>query len=187
MTQGEEVMLGEYSQYFGEHPDEQPEDYIGKTLDKDGKTYEITRVSKELAVDGRELIFAYGKEWVNRPMKAGLIVKNEYGVKTVLDKTRPLKILGTFRTRSDQHIGSIVDSRIEGKDIAIFPLSTKLIAAGSTNMYMFPSNIGVRGNTIYWEYVFLRPTSFQGYFLGMKETMNGTNTVYEVEYGYGYY
>ncbi len=187
MSQGEEVMLGEYSQYFEEHPNEQPEDYIGQTLDKDGKTYEITRVSRESAVDGRELIFAYGKEKVNRPMKAGLVVKNEYGVKTVLDKTRPLKILGTFRTRSDQRTGSITDSRIVGKQIAIFPLSTKLIAAGSTNMYMFPSTIGINGDRIYWEYVFLRPTSFQGYFFGMKETMMGTNTVYEVEYGYGYY
>ena len=75
---GAEVQLGEYSQYFKEHPNEKPEDYIGKTLDKDGKTYKITRISKgwkskweQIAEGstptsplGTQYIFAYGVEWV---------------------------------------------------------------------------------------------------------------------------
>lgn len=120
-------------------------------------------------------------------MKAGFKFKNEFGVNMVLDHTRPFKVLGSFTTRSDSAQTFIQDDRIVGKDIAIIPVDIKLVAAGTNNMYMFPSKLSVAGNQIKWKYQKLHIDLLTGWFHGIKDGVKGTDPVYEVTFIYGWY
>lgn len=120
-------------------------------------------------------------------MKAGFKFKNEYGVNMVLDESRPFKLLGSFVTRGDVGTGYITDDKIVWKNIAILPSSIKLVSAGTNNVYMYPSKIGVEGNQIKWEYSHIKPTPIHDYFHGIMDNVNGYDTIYAITWRYGYF
>lgn len=120
-------------------------------------------------------------------MRCGLVVKNEFGVQTVLDRTRPFKFLGSFKTRADWGSGHISDSRIVGKNIAVIPMSNKLVSSGSNSMYRFPSSMAISGDQIQWTYTKLKPTKSTSEFHGFIDNVDGTDSLYETEFVYGYF
>lgn len=120
-------------------------------------------------------------------MHCGLLVKNPFGVQTVLDRTRPFKFLGRFTTRADVGSGHITDDRIVGKDIAVIPMSNKLVSAGSNSMYRFPSSLAIAGNQIQWTYSKLKPTAATAEFHGLVDNVEGTDALYETTFVYGYF
>lgn len=120
-------------------------------------------------------------------MHAGIKIKNEYGVSMILEKSRPFKFLGSFRTRADSSDTFIKDDRLIGKSIAIIPTDIKLISSGSNNMYLFPSEINIVGNEIQWKYEHLKIDIVTGEFHGVKDANKGADSIYEVTFSYGYY